>query len=119
MRVKLSSYEGQALLSVVLAGMGGLFVILAAAFIIGAFNREHFEILYRQGSPRFFSIVLSLAVAGFSSAIGFILGLNSAGQRRNTASARSWRGFFANAVVVTLSMALVVFFYFTAQALPG
>jgi hypothetical protein len=116
-RAKLSSYEGQALLSLALAGVGALCVIAAAVFIFGAFHTDSFLTIYKQGSSRFFGIVLSLAIAGFSGALGFILGLNSAGQRRNTASTRSWQGFFANALVVTLSISLLIFFYFTAQAL--
>jgi len=46
-----------------------------------------------------------------ASALGFVLGWNSAGQRRNEKSARSWAGFFIGGGVLTLDLILLIAFY--------
>ena len=43
--------------------------------------------------------------------VGFVLGWNSAGQRRNDKPMRSWVGFFVGGGVVTLDVVLMLAFY--------
>ncbi len=49
-------------------------------------------------------VLLSTAAAMFFSTIGIILGVNSAGQRRNEHQRRSWTGFFLGVVVLSLTI---------------
>ena len=52
-------------------------------------------------------VILSLA----PSALALILGLNSAGQKRNERSSRSWMGFFVGGGVLTINLILLIAFY--------
>lgn len=51
--------------------------------------------------------LLSLAI----SAVAFVLGWNSAGQRRNDKSGRSWLGFFLGGLLLTLNIVLLAAFW--------
>ena len=53
-----------------------------------------------------------LFVSLCAGVVGLFIGLNSAGQRRNTRSQLSWLGFFLNAGIIALAVCAVVFFYF-------
>jgi hypothetical protein len=55
-----------------------------------------------------------LAALGLSVALGapgFLLGLNSAGRRRNETPGRSWIGFFVGGAVLTINAILLLAFY--------
>jgi len=52
-------------------------------------------------------VLLSLGPAG----VAFVLGLNSAGQRRNIHSQRSWLAFFVGGAIFTLDLILLIAFY--------
>jgi hypothetical protein len=60
-------------------------------------------------------IFLSLAPA----AVGFILGVNSAGQRRNDKSGRSWLAFFLGGTVISVDLILLIAFYMLRLERPG
>ncbi len=59
--------------------------------------------------------VLAFAVALVASvapaAVGFLLGLNSASQRRNDQSSRSWTGFFLGGAILSADIVLLIAFY--------
>ncbi len=58
--------------------------------------------------PAFMACVLmSIAPA----ALGFILAISSAGQRRNDQSRRSWFAFFVGGAVLTLDLIVLIAFY--------
>ena len=52
-------------------------------------------------------VLLSMA----SAAVGFFMGWNSAGQRRNDQSARSWVAFFVGGGVLTLDLVVLIAFF--------
>lgn len=52
-------------------------------------------------------VLLSLA----PGALAFVLGLNSAGQKRNDRSGQSWLGFFLGGLVLTADLILLIAFY--------
>ena len=58
--------------------------------------------------PAFLSCILISLVP---STIAFLLGWNSAGQRRNDKSGQSWIGFFLGGAVVTFNLVLLIAFY--------
>ena len=45
------------------------------------------------------------------STLGFVLGLSSAGQRRNNRSGQSWLAFFLGGTILTLDLVMIVAFY--------
>ncbi len=58
--------------------------------------------------PAFVACVLLSALPG---AIGVMLGISSAGQRRNDKQSYSWIGFFVGGSAVTLCVILLIAFY--------
>lgn len=115
MAAKLSDYEKQALLSVVLAAAAATALIGQLALILRNFKPGDFEILYSSkgmGLPMIFGCT---ALAGALGATGFYLGFNSAGQNRNKKQGLSWMGFFLNAAVLTLTLAAFIFFWFAKE----
>lgn len=113
MAEKLNAHEKQAKLSLLLAGISILFAVGLTGLIFRNFHAQFFEVIY-DANGRFYPIILAtIAVAGITSAIGFLIGLNSAGQKRNTLSKLSWQGFFVNAIALTLTLCMALFFFLT------
>ncbi|MCK4341904.1 MAG: hypothetical protein KAY37_09305 [Phycisphaerae bacterium] len=105
------TYENQATLSIVLAAVGGVAFLLAAGLLWRNFT--DFETFWVSFNPKsmyqpLLGLVLFIALA--VGAVGFFIGLNSAGQRRNTRSRLSWLGFFLNAGVIALALCAGIFF---------
>ena len=69
------------------------------------------------GSLRRWAILLSGAATIGMSAIGFGLGLNSVGQRRNDQSRKSWIGFFVGAGIFCLAILLLAVFKLRGDAI--
>lgn len=96
-----------------LAMAGGL-AVFAAAFLIGRnFRWENRWTVF--STDTLYQPVLGavlLAALTFSAA-GFFLGLNSAGQKRNTQSSLAWLAFFVNASVITAAICCGLFFALT------
>ena len=117
MAFKIKTYEGQAKLSVILAVIGGFFALVALGGILRNFDPSTGWVRY--GTKGIFMpalggcLMLALALA----AIGFFVGLNSAGQRRNKRSRLSWTGFFLNALVIMFALCAGVFFLFTRHGI--
>ena len=55
----------------------------------------------------------ALFVSLAASVVGFCVGFNSAGQRRNKKSRLSWTGFFLNAALIAIAFMVAVFFILT------
>lgn len=119
MAEKRNTYEKQSQLSLLLAGVSALFTVGLAGLMYKNFHREYFEIIY-AANGKWYPIVLGVIALGLvSGGIGFLIGLNSAGQKRNTKSKLAWQGFFGNALTVTLTLCLALFFLLTRQPLLG
>lgn len=116
MAFKLNSYEGQALLSVGLAGVGALAAVGVCLVLARNFSAEQFFVTYNPASM--FLPVLGVAMlAGLAAGtVGFFVALNSAGQKRNSKSRLAWQGFFLNAFVLTVIVSAGIFFFFTRMA---
>lgn len=113
-----NTYEAQSKLGVALAGVSGLCALAAAAMVVQAFDWTEFETVMRQNGTRFFAILGAVVLAMLAGAVGFLVSFNSAGQKRNSLSRLAWTGFFANAAVITLTMWVFVFFWFTKYLAP-
>ncbi len=113
----LSSYEGQAKLSVIFGLVAGVAALALVFFVMQRFNFESMRVEYGAGSSRKFLIVgaafISLAVAF----MGAMAGYNSAGQRRNSTPKLSWMGFFLNSAVLLVALCMFVFWYLARDEL--
>lgn len=114
---KKRSYEQQAKLSVVLAVVGGVCLLAGAFCVFQAFDPQNFWVVYNPRGKRILAIGGALFLAMAAGGVGFLVGLNSAGQRQNTRNGLSWTGFFLNAAVIALTLSCGVFFYLTKYAI--
>lgn len=110
------TYEGQAKFSVTLAGASLLAMLAAAAMILGGFDWEQFYFVYGRGGLRFYAVLLAILTALATGGLGLLLGIASAGQRRNKQAKLSWIGFFGSAATLTLTLCTFVFFWMTKLA---
>ncbi len=107
----LRRYDVQARYALVLAVASALPCLAALWLSWARFDAALGRIIYGSHGrfvPAFVGcVVLSLAPA----TIGFVLGLSSAGQRRNDQSSRSWLGFFVGGAILTLDLVLLIAFF--------
>ncbi len=116
MASRLNTYENQAKLSVAL-GVVGLLALLALAVLMRRnFDGATFYMTFNAESMFQPLIGLGILAGLLTGSVGFFVGLNSAGQRRNTQSGLAWKGFFLNAIALTGILAAAIFFYFTRNA---
>jgi hypothetical protein len=111
--VAFKSYEDQAKLSVGLAILGGLAALGVLILMCRNFDAASFYVTYNRKSLWLPLLAGGLLVGLGAGTVGFLVGLNSAGQRRNKRSGLSWQGFFLNALVLTVVLAAAIFFVFT------
>lgn len=109
-RKRVNQYEMQAQWSVRLAALAGVFALGLAFLVFRNFDLE-LGIKYSASGKAFYVLLGCAALALASSGLGFVIALNSAGQRMNNLSQLSWTGFFANAGILTLSACLFIFFW--------
>ena len=108
-----SPYEARTKLSLILAVIGGLSMLVLLAGVFHRYDFNEFAAPYKKNSIRFFGIIGAFLLACLSGGAGFFLSLNAAGQKRNTKSALAWRTFFMHAVIITISLCVMILFYFT------
>ncbi len=83
----------------------------AVALALRNYHHDLAQIIYGQGGlfvPGFVGLVL---LSMLPSAIGFLLGWSSAGQRRNDKPRRSWIGFFVGGGMLTFNLILLIAFW--------
>jgi hypothetical protein len=107
-----SPYETQARVSLVLAVIGGLSALLLVYCVFFRyFSFQEFAARYVEGSPRLYVIIASAFLGIGAGGVGFFVGLNSAGQRRNPLSNLAWTAFFLNAAVLLITLCTSVVFW--------
>jgi hypothetical protein len=107
---KLRRYDVQATWAIASAAAAAAPFLAAAYLAVSRFDGVLGQIRYgAQGRfvPAFLGCV---ALSGMLAALGFVLGWNSAGQRRNDKSRRSWTGFFLGGLIATLDLVLMIAF---------
>ncbi len=113
-KFSLRRYDVQARVSVILSLTSAATLMVLTVFVLQRMDFGEFVIVY--GPLRRIAVMGCTAVTLLLSAIGFGMGLNSVGQRRNDKQGLSWIGFFVGAGV--LCLALIVFFLFRIRGEP-
>lgn len=114
----LKRFDVQANVALALSVFAAVPLLGAVALTIRNYNGDLVQITYGSGSkfvPVLLACLLLSMAPGF---VGFILGLNSAGQRRNEKSNRSWLGFFIGGLVLTLDFILLLAFWKLRLEIP-
>ena len=117
-RASLRRYDVQAVYALVFS-LASVVPLLGGVYLFFRnFTFDLAAVVYQQGSMFQSSYLGVAALAGLLSGIGFLLGWNSAGQRRNQRPTWSWAGFFVGGVVATLSVVLLLAFVMLRQEIP-
>lgn len=111
------SYETQGAISIAFALLAGVAALVAIALLARNYRPDAGYTLYSPRSMWFPMLIVSLLGGMALSAAGLGLGLNSAGQKRNTQSGRAWIGFFLSAATLAVLLIEGLFFFFTRQTL--
>lgn len=107
------TFETQARWSVVLAVLGGLASMAALGLIAYQYRAAERITPFSTSGMWVWAFLAAVGAALACSAGGFALGLNSAGQKRNTRSGASWMGFFLSAGAATIALCVALFFWMT------
>lgn len=92
----------------------------AVAFALAATRFDPVLAQIRYGSEgKFVGAFAACVLTSMApSALAFVLGWSSAGQRRNDRQARSWTGFFVGGLILTLNFILLLAFYKLRLEIP-
>jgi len=108
---RLRRYDFQASWAVALA-LTSVPPFLAAAYLVASRYQSVLGRIVYGGEGRFLVGFAAAALISLALAAGaFALGWNSAGQRRNDLSRRSWIAFFVGGSVLTLNVVLLIAFF--------
>jgi hypothetical protein len=116
-RRSLRRYDTQAKWSLWISLLSVVTLIMLAGLEARNFNTQLKVITYGKQSPYQMAVLGCVAVTMLLSAVGLLLGINSAGQRRNDLQRRSWAGFFIGTGVLSLAIILFVAFWTMKLAL--
>jgi len=107
---KLRRYDVQATWAIASA-VASTAPFLAAAYLVASrFDGILGQIRYGSHGRFVPAFLGCVAMSGLLAAFGFVLGWNSAGQRRNDRARRSWTGFFLGGLIATFDVVLVIAF---------
>ena len=107
---KLRRYDVQATWALASAAAAAAPFLAAAYLAVSRFDGILGQIRY-GAHGRFVPAFLGcVALSGLLAGLAFVLGWNSAGQRRNDKSSRSWTGFFVGGLIATLDVVLMLAF---------
>jgi len=91
-------------------------LVAATYAILSRYNPDLRAIQFGKAGMFRPAFLACIALACLLAAVGAGLGINSAGQRRNTEQGKSWTGFFIG--VAALSLSIIVFAAFAFLRLP-
>ena len=117
-RASLRRYDVQAKVSVVFSAVAAtlmLGLLYLVFFKKGNFQSELGVIIYSRDSMYAPVIFVLTAVTLLLAAAGAAMGINSAGQRRNHLSKRSWIAFFIGVGTISITIVLFVAFWLLKQ----
>lgn len=106
----LRRYDTQATLGFVLSVASALPFLCAAYLALGRYNSELGQIVYGSRGRFVLAFMVCVVASMLPAAAACLLGLSSAGQRRNDKPARSWLSFFLGGGILTLDIILLLAF---------
>lgn len=109
-RGSLRRYDVQARYAIILALVSIVPLVASAGLAIRNYSSDIRNIVYMGGSKWLPVFLGFLSLAMLFSFLGFVLGWNSAGQRRNEKSSWSWVAFFVGGGVLMLSFVVLIAF---------
>ena len=112
----LRRFDVQAKVSLIISILGGLGAVGLIALLIRNYKPYLGAVEYKRDGMYATVFLLSTAATMLLSAIGLVMGFNSAGQRRNNMQGRSWAAFFLGAAV--LAGAFICFAMFWVLRMP-
>ena len=116
-RASLRRFDVQAKVSLYISCIAVLCMVALAFLLLRNFEREMRVVVYGGGSL-FAPVVLGVtALTLLLGAVGAAMGANSAGQRRNNLSKRSWAGFLLGCATVSATIILFAMFWFNRIAM--
>jgi len=115
--LNLHKYETQAKLSLWLAIVSVLCCIAAVFLLMRNFVPQDQFVYYNPRGLWLPALGGALFLCMLTGGVGFLVGILSAGQRRNSAAGLSWTGFFLSAAGITIGLCAGLFFYFTRNAI--
>ena len=116
-RASLRRFDVQAKVSLYVSCLAVLCMVALVVLLLRNFQSEMRVVVY-GGGTLFAPIVLGVtALALLLGAVGAAMGANSAGQRRNNLSKRSWAGFFLGCATVSATIILFAMFWFNRIAM--
>ncbi len=86
-------------------------LLIAAGLLLRNYHPELGAFTYGDGGSFVLGFLACLALSTIPATIGLFLGWNSARQRRNGMSIRSWIGCLAGGLILTLDVILFLVFY--------
>ncbi len=107
---KLRRFDVQAKTAFALALISVCPCVAGAYLLVRNYHHELGQVVYRGDSYFFPAFLVCLIASLAPSAIAFLLGLSSAGQRRNDRPTRSWIGFFVGGLIATVDLVLLLAF---------
>lgn len=110
-RRSLRRYDTQAKWSLWISLLSLVTVIVLAGLEVRNFNSQLKVIAFAKQSPYQMAVLGCVAITVLLSTAGLLLGISSAGQRRNELQRRSWAGFFIGTGVLSLALILFVAFW--------
>lgn len=113
----LRRYDVQAKVSLMVSILAGLGFVGMVILLFRNYNSELGAVIF--GAEGVFApiFMLSTGVTMLLSAIGLVLGFNSAGQRRNDLQGRSWVAFFLGTAVLAGAIICLAMFWFLQMKL--
>lgn len=116
--MNLRRYDVQATYATVLSLVSVVPFLGALVLAASRFDPQLAQIRYGSEGKFVVAFASCVLISMAPSAIGFALGWNSAGQRRNDKQGRSWTGFFVGGLVLTLDLVLLLAFYKLRLVIP-
>jgi len=113
----LRRFDVQARMSFVLAWVALLPTIGALILAWRNYHNDVREIVYRSNNYAL-ALMACVGIGGLMAGIACVMGYNSAGERRNDQSSRSWFAFFLGGGLVTLNIIIFLGFAMLRSKVP-
>lgn len=116
---RLRRYDVQATWACALALLSVPPALVAVVIALRNYQHELGQIVYGAKGMFLPVFAAALLLSLIPGSVGMLLGISSAGQRRNEKPGRSWIGFFVGGSVLTLDIILMIAFWLLRLQQPA